>query len=263
MYSQYFGFTEKPFTLAPNPRFLYLSKSHKEAFAQLLYGINKHLGLIVLTGEVGTGKTTIIRALLLQLQKKNFLTALILKPNISSVELLRGINREYGINASGASFNELLPELTRFLVDENTNGRTVVLVIEQAQQLTTELLELIRLISNLETKNDKLVQIILTGQPELESLLAKPEHCHLNQRIAVRYRVKPIAMEETADYIYHRMKIAGETGSVSFSSNAFKIIHAYSQGVPSMINILCDRALLVAYGNKSNTISVGIIRQAY
>jgi len=262
MYTKYFGLTEKPFTLTSNPRYYYLSKSHKEAFAHLLHGINKHYGLIELIGEVGTGKTTLLRNLLVQLQEKNFRTALIFKPYLSSVELLRCINKEYGIDASGASFSELLPELNRFLVDENANGRTVVLVIDEAQKLAPELLELIRLISNLETKGDKLAQIILAGQPELESLLAKPEHCHINQRIAMRYRLKPIAMEETLDYITHRMKIAGEMGSISFTSNAIKIIYAFSQGVPSLINILCDRALLVAYGNKCHTISTEVIRQA-
>ncbi|MDR3581407.1 MAG: AAA family ATPase [Oryzomonas sp.] len=262
MYTKYFGFKEKPFTLTPNPRFIFLSKHHKEAFAHLLYGINSHYGFIELIGEVGTGKTTVLRTLLGQLQDKNYRTALIFNPSLTGVELLRSINSEFGIDASSPYANELLAVLNRFLLEENTNGRTVVLVIDEAQNLDTATLEQIRLISNLETEDDKLIQIILAGQPELEQLLSKPELRQLNQRIAVRYRLSPISMEETRAYIRHRMEVAGESGGVSFSRYAIKYIYLYTRGVPRMINILCDRTLLIAYGDERRHISAGIVSRA-
>jgi general secretion pathway protein A len=262
MYTKYFGFKEKPFTLTPNPRFIFLSKHHKEAFAHLLYGINSHYGFIELIGEVGTGKTTVLRTLLGQLQDKNYRTALVFNPSLTGVELLRSINGEFGIDASSPYANELLAVLNRFLLEENTNGRTVVLVIDEAQNLDPATLEQIRLISNLETEDDKLIQIILAGQPELEQLLSKPELRQINQRIAVRYRLSPISMEETGDYIRHRMEVAGESGGVSFSRYAIKYIYLYTRGVPRMINILCDRALLIAYGDERRHISAGIVSRA-
>ncbi|MGD0586103.1 MAG: AAA family ATPase [Oryzomonas sp.] len=262
MYTKYFGFKEKPFTLTPNPRFIFLSKHHKEAFAHLLYGINSHYGFIELIGEVGTGKTTVLRTLLGQLQDKNYRTALIFNPSLTGVELLRSINGEFGIDASSPYANELLAVLNRFLLEENTNARTVVLVIDEAQNLDPATLEQIRLISNLETEDDKLIQIILAGQPELEHLLSKPELRQINQRIAVRYRLSPISMEETRAYIRHRMEVAGESGGVSFSRYAIKYIYLYTRGVPRMINILCDRALLIAYGDERRHISAGIVSRA-
>jgi len=262
MYTKYFGFKEKPFTLTPNPRFIFLSKHHKEAFAHLLYGINSHYGFIELIGEVGTGKTTVLRTLLGQLQDKNYRTALIFNPSLTGVELLRSINNEFGIDASSPYANELLAVLNRFLLEENTNSRTVVLVIDEAQNLDPATLEQIRLISNLETEDDKLIQIILAGQPELDQLLSKPDLRQINQRIAVRYRLSPISMEETRAYIRHRMEVAGESGGVSFSRYAIKYIYLYTRGVPRMINILCDRALLIAYGDERRHISAGIVSRA-
>jgi len=262
MYTRYFGFNEKPFTLTPNPRFIYLSKNHKEAFAHLLYGINNHYGFIELIGEVGTGKTTVLRTLLAQLQEENYRTALIFNPCLSGVELLRSINHEFGIDTHSDYANDLLAELNRFLLAENAEGRTVVLVIDEAQNLQPEVLEQIRLISNLETENDKLIQIILAGQPELKTLLDRPELRQLNQRIAVRYRLRSMSMDETRAYIRHRMEVAGETGGVSFSRYAIKWIYLYTRGVPRMINILCDRALLVAYGDECRRIGAGIVTRA-
>ncbi|WP_168205952.1 ExeA family protein [Geobacter sp. FeAm09] len=262
MYTKYFGFKEKPFTLTPNPRFIFLSKHHKEAFAHLLYGINSHYGFIELIGEVGTGKTTVLRTLLGQLQDKNYRTALIFNPSLTGVELLRSINNEFGIDASSQYANELLAVLNRFLLEENSNGRTVVLVIDEAQNLDPATLEQIRLISNLETEDDKLIQIILAGQPELEHLLSKPELRQINQRIAVRYRLRPISMDETRAYIRHRMEVAGESGGVSFNRYAIKYIYLYTRGVPRMINILCDRALLIAYGDERRDIGASIVSRA-
>ncbi len=262
MYTNYFGFNEKPFTLTPNPRFIFLSKNHKEAFAHLLYGINNHYGFIALIGEVGAGKTTVLRALLGQLQDANYRSALIFNPCLSGVELLRSINHEFDIDACSEHANELLAELNRFLLAENAEGRTVVLVIDEAQNLQPEVLEQIRLISNLETEDDKLIQIVLSGQPELEFLLERPDLRQLNQRIAVRYKLRPMSMNETHAYVRHRMEVAGETGGVSFSPNAIQMIHLYTRGIPRMINILADRSLLVAYGDERRRIGVGIVFRA-
>lgn len=262
MYTSYFGFNEKPFTLTPNPRFIYLSKHHKEAFAHLLYGINNHYGFIELIGEVGTGKTTVLRTLLGQLNDENYRSALIFNPCLTGVELLRSINHEFGLDYRSTYANELLEELNRFLLAENSRGKTVVLVIDEAQNLTPEILEQLRLISNLETENDKLIQIVLAGQPELSTLLNLPELRQLNQRIAVRYRLKSMSMDETRTYIRHRMVVAGETGGVSFSGSALKLIHLYSRGLPRLINNLCDRALLIGYGDERRRISAGVVARA-
>lgn len=261
MYTKYFGFNEKPFTLTPNPRFIFLSNNHKEAFAHLLYGINNHYGFIELTGEVGTGKTTVLRTLMGQLSVENYCTALLFSPCLSGIELLRSINTEFGINSTSEYSNVLLADLNRFLLAETAEGRTVVLVIDEAQNLHPDVLEQIRLISNLETENDKLIQIILVGQPELEILLGRPNLRQLNQRIAVRYKLRSMSMHETHSYIRQRMDVAGETGGVSFSSYAIKWIHLATRGVPRLINILCDRVLIIAYGDECRRItSVIVIR---
>jgi general secretion pathway protein A len=262
LYSNYFGFNERPFTLTPNPRFIYLSKSHKEAFAHLLYGINNHYGFIELIGEVGTGKTTVLRTLLGQLREDSYRSALIFNPCMTGVELLRSINHEFDLPAQTEFANELLAELNQFLLTENSRGVTVILVIDEAQNLHPNVLEQLRLISNLETENDKLIQIVLAGQPELEALLAKPELRQLNQRIAVRYKLKSMTPEETRSYIEHRMTVAGETGGVFFSRSAVKIVHLLSCGIPRLINKLCDRALLIAYGDGRRTVTSVIIIRA-
>lgn len=259
MYTKYFGFNEKPFTLTPNPRFIFLSNNHKDAFAHLLYGINNHYGFIELIGEVGTGKTTVLRTLLNKLHEDNYRTALIVNPCLSGVELLRSVCHEYGLNAKSEYVNELLMELNDFLLSETSQGRTVVLVIDESQNLQPAVLEQVRLISNLETENDKLIQIILAGQPELGTLLERPELRQLNQRIAVRYRLNSLNMYETRAYIRHRMEVAGETGGVSFTLFATRLIYLYSRGIPRMINIICDRSLLIGYGNERRSITAGVV----
>ena len=259
MYTTHFGFNEKPFALTPNPRFIYLSHNHKEAFAHLLYGIDNRHGFMCLSGEVGTGKTTLLRALLGRLQDQHHRTALIFNPSTTGVELLQSINQDYGINSSSDHASELLNTLNHFLLSENSQGRTVVLVIDEAQNLQPDVLEQVRLISNLETENDKLIQIILAGQTELRKLLKKPELRQLDQRIAVRYTLKPMTRAETGAYIRHRIETAGGDGSVSFSSPAVGLIHLYARGIPRMINILCDRALLDAYSHELRHITIGTV----
>lgn len=262
MYTRYFGFNEKPFTLTPNARFIFLGTQHREAFAHLLYGINSRHGFIELIGEVGTGKTTVLRTLLGQLQERNCRVALIFNPGKTAEELLRSICQEFGVETSGRDVTGLLNGLNRFLLEENARGRTVVLVIDEAQNLRPDVLEQLRLISNLETENEKLIQIILAGQPELEKALQRHSLRQLNQRIAVRFRLGTMDRGETGAYIRHRLEIAGATTGVTFSRLAVVLIHLSSRGVPRMINILCDRALLTAYAYGRRTVSCSTVLRA-
>ena len=262
MYTKYFGFSEKPFNLTPNPRYLYLSKHHREAFAHLLYGINNRYGFIALTGEIGTGKTTVLRTLLTQLKDDQYRTALIFNPCLSGIELLRTINQEFGIPSRSDQVNELLSVLNRFLLAQNAAKKTVVLVIDEAQNLKPEVLEQIRLISNLETQSEKLIQIVLAGQPELDELLQRNELRQLNQRIAVRYRLRPMSLKETHDYIIHRMEVAGNAGGAVFSKSALKLIYLNTGGVPRLINVLGDRCLLISYGEEKRKVSTRIAATA-
>jgi general secretion pathway protein A len=263
MYLDYYGFTEKPFAITPNPRFIFFSEIHKEAFALLLYGINGHFGFIELIGEVGTGKTTILRTMLNQLCDDTHRIALIFNPSRTSVDLMRAINREYGIPADSDNIADLLDELNRFLLRENSLGHTVVLVIDEAQNLAPQVLEQVRLISNLETDTDKLIQIVLAGQPELGEILEKPELRQLNQRIALRYRLTPLSREDTLAYIEHRIAIAGGGHRISFTTAAVTLLYRISKGTPRIINTLCDRALLIAYTGDRNMITARIILLAY
>ena len=264
MYTKYFNLKQKPFSLNPNPSFVFLSKQHKEAFAHILYGINNRHGFIELLGEVGTGKTTVLRTILGQFQDKNYRFAFIFNPCVSATELLRKIHQEFGITPDGRDINSLLNTLNDFLLEENHSGRTVVLVIDEAQNLKPEVLEQLRLISNLETNVDKLIQIILSGQPELNRLLRRHDLRQLNQRIAVRCKLGALSRNETGAYIRHRLKIAGAgtANRVIFSDLAIFMIHMYSRGVPRMINILCDRALLATYADGRHMVSPPIVYRA-
>ncbi|MBN1546986.1 MAG: AAA family ATPase [Syntrophaceae bacterium] len=255
MYSSFYGFKEKPFSMTPDPAFLFLSKNHKEAFAHLLYGINDKAGFIELAGEVGSGKTTVLRTLLDQLDKDQYRTALIFNPSLSPLELLQNINREYGLPSAELINSKLIDSLNEFLLRENAAQRTVVLVVDEAQNLSPVVLEQIRLISNLETEKDKLIQILLVGQPELEEMLNKPEMRQIRQRITVQYYLKPMDYEDTVSYINHRIAVAGGNGRVIFSKAALKRIFRYSKGLPRLINVACDRALLTGYMSNSFTIS--------
>ena len=254
MYLDFHGFREKPFNLTPDPRFVFLSKTHKEAFAHLLYGIHDRVGFIGLTGEVGSGKTTVLRALLSQLDPEHHRTALIFNPCLSAPELLQNINREFGITASSNTLGPL-EALNQFLLQQNTENRTVVLIIDEAQDLEAPVLEQIRLISNLETDREKLIQIVLSGQPELAQILERNEMRQLSQRIVVRYHLQPMDFQDTVDYVSHRLQVAGARNGLIFSGGALKQIYRYSHGLPRLINAACDRALITAYSRDAARIS--------
>ncbi len=241
MYYEYYSFREKPFNLTPDPRFIYLSKNHKEAIAHLLYGIDNRAGFISLTGEVGTGKTTILRALLEHINTDRYRTAIIFNPCVSPPQLVKSICREFNLGPQ----DDPLEALNNYLLDQNSSGRTVVLVIDEAQNLDRPVLEQVRLLSNLETSSEKLIQIILAGQPELLQMLAGKDLRQLNQRITVRCHLQPLDLPATVEYINHRLNIA--RGRAVFTRGAARAVFRFSRGYPRLINACCDRALLAGY----------------
>jgi len=254
MYLDFFGFIEAPFPLSPDPRFIYFSKPHKEVFTLLLYGLERRYGFIAITGEMGTGKTTVLRTLLTKLDEKKYRFVLIFNPVMTAVDLMKDINREYGIPCEADNCAELLEELNSFLMEEKAADRTVLLIIDEAQNLSSELLEQVRLISNLGTNSEKLIQIILAGQPELGRMLERPELRRLNQR-ALRYHLNRLDKEDTEGYIKHRLTLAGGDGKVTFSRWALRWLFHISRGTPRLINILCERALLAAYAENRRKIT--------
>ena len=263
MYTSFFGLQEKPFAITPDPRYLYLSERHAEALAHLLYGINEAGGFIQLTGEVGTGKTTVIRSLLEQLPGHADV-ALILNPRVTPAEFLLTICEELHVpvpEPGRGSTKVLMDLLGRHLLDTHARGRRVVLIVDEAQNLSTQTLEQVRLLTNLETATTKLLQIILIGQPELRELLDRPELRQLAQRITGRYHLNPLSAEESAAYVKHRMRVAGATAEV-FTPAALREIHRLSGGVPRIINVICDRALLGAFTQEDHRVGGALVRQA-
>jgi len=264
MYLKTFGLQEKPFHITPDPRFVFLSKNHKEAFAHLLYGIQQRVGFLSLIGEVGTGKTTVLRTLLRQLERSEYQVALIFNPCLSELELLHTIHREFSIACplQESNLSRLHDSLNRFLLAERQAGKTVVLVIDEAQNLAPRVLEQLRLLSNLETETDKLLQLVIVGQPELEEVLGRRELRQLKQRLVVNYRLETMDEKDTAAYIKHRLKIAGYADTNLLTPKALNLVYRSTRGLPRLINILCDRALLVAYANDKNVIDHQTIHQA-
>lgn len=255
MYCEFFGFSEKPFTITPNPHFIFLSGTHREAFARLLFGIDSHAGFISLTGEVGTGKTTMLRTLLSQLDHEKYKSALIFNPRLSADQLLASICREFCLPIVENSLSGNLEQLNDFLIEQNHTGRTVVLVIDEAQNLAPEVLEQVRMISNLETERDKLIQIILAGQPELDDVLNRHDLRQLKQRIMVRCDLAPMDLKDTGDYINHRLRISGSRIPGIFSPGAVKRIFRFSGGIPRLINVACEQALVMAWTRDSLTVT--------
>jgi general secretion pathway protein A len=263
MYLAFFGLNEKPFSITPDPRYLYLSERHAEAMAHLLYGVNEAGGFVQLTGEVGTGKTTIVRSLLAQ-APKNAEIALILNPRMTAPEFLLTICEELGIgvpDSATESLKDLVDILSQYLLRAHAGGRRVVVVVDEAQNLAPEVLEQVRLLTNLETNTQKLLQIILIGQPELRELLARNELRQLAQRITGRYHLNPLSPEETTAYVRHRLRVAGATADI-FNRFALEEIYRLSGGVPRVINVICDRALLGGYSLDRHRITGPLVRNA-
>jgi general secretion pathway protein A len=263
MYTSFFGLNEKPFSITPDPRYLFMSERHGEALAHLVYGVTESGGFMQLTGEVGTGKTTLVRTLLLNRMPANADVAVVLNPQLSAREFLITICEELGIAvpADRSSIKALIDTLNHHLLDAHSDGRRTILVVDEAQNLAPDVLEEVRLLTNLETAKQKLLQIVLIGQPELRDLLARNDLRQLAQRITGRYHLEPLSRDETAQYVDHRLKVAGALGEV-FDAGAKREVFRLSQGVPRLINVICDRALLGAYTVESRRVNRRMVRRA-
>jgi general secretion pathway protein A len=261
MYTEYFGLNEKPFSISPDPRYLYLSQRHADALAHLVYGISESGGFIQLTGEVGTGKTTLIRSSIGQLPDHTEI-ALILNPQLSTKQFLQAICQELHVAFQARdTARQLIDHLNRRLLELHGAGKRAVLIVDEAQTMSPELLEQVRLLTNLETSRQKLLQIILIGQPELREMLSRPELRQVAQRITGRYHLEPLSAADTAAYVGHRLRVAGGRPGI-FDKRAMNALYRLSQGIPRLINVIADRALLAAYTLESPSIDAGLVRRA-
>lgn len=261
MYLEYYGLKEPPFNITPNPRFLFYSAKHREAFNHLIYGIRERKGFVQLTGEVGSGKTTLCRAFLDQLDEK-YLTALILNPVLDANGLMKAIAMEFGLDVKGLDRLETLAAINEFLLKQAELHKECVLIVDEAQDLTNDLLEQVRLLSNLETDDHKLLQIILMGQPELRDRLNDPSLRQLRQRITVRFHLAALRREEMGQYLRHRLHVSGANGSPHFTNAALWRIYRYSQGVPRLVNALADKCLLAAFVQQTHEIDFRTVGRA-
>jgi general secretion pathway protein A len=260
MYESFFGFQEKPFNLTPDPRYLYPSPSHREALAQLVYGIQEKRGFMVITGEVGTGKTTLLHTLLQQ-HDSSIKAAFVFYPRLSFHDFLLYVLNNFGLQTTAMTAAQGLTQLHQFLLEQHHKGETTVLVIDEAQSLPISLLEEIRMLSNLETPGEKLLQMALVGQPELQRKLRSPRLRQLRQRINVTYEIRPLSYIDMRDYIRHRCAVAGRVEPTLFTYSALKAIYAHSNGIPRLINTLCDQALLTGYAEGRRRINRRIVQQ--
>lgn len=260
MYETYFGLNTKPFELVPNPLFLFNSHSHKKAISYLQYGLQERVGFILLAGEVGSGKTTIIRDIIKNLDDDIVLSQVI-NTSGTATEILAMINDDFGLAIEGKDKVVLLRDLNDHLVTLYSDGKRPVIIIDEAQNLSPVVLEEVRLLSNLEAENAKLVQIILVGQPELQNIITRPELRQLRQRISIHCQLEPLTREETEDYVYHRLATAGNRTAVSWHEGTFDSLYAYSGGIPRLLNVYCDFALLCAFVEKTRELSVGMINE--
>jgi len=261
MYNEFFGFKENPFLPIPDPKFLFLGKSHEEALAHLVYAVSQGEGFISLIGERGVGKTTICRKFIDSLDK-NTEVAYISNPKLSSEDLLKTINTAFKLRADADNVKDLIDPLNSFLMKKRLEGKKVVLFLDNAQDLTGDVLEQVRLLSNLETTRDKLLQIVLVGEPRLADMLGSHELRQIGQRVSVSYYISPLSYDETRDYIRYRINIASQGFGVRFDPAALKQIFRYSNGIPRMINMACDKALLIAYGLRCSGITGDIVGTA-
>jgi general secretion pathway protein A len=261
MYNRFFGFKERPFKLVPNPEYLYLSRIHEEVLAHLNYAVGYGEGFVAITGEVGTGKTTLCRMFLESLDE-NTEAAYIFNPKLDALQLLKAINDEFGISSDTESIKTLIDRLNAFLLDKKSQGKHVILLVDEAQNLSADVLEQLRLLSNMETTTSKLLQIILVGQPELGDLLETEALRQLNQRINLACHLVPLSASEMQEYIRHRIHIASRKPGLAFTAGAYRSIFNYSNGVPRLINIVCDRTLLTAFALGKHRITQAIVKRA-
>ncbi|HEY4217832.1 MAG TPA: AAA family ATPase [Gemmatimonadaceae bacterium] len=263
MYEQFYGLTDKPFSLTPNPRFVFYSQQYREAEGQLLYGINNREGFMLVTGQPGTGKTTLCRDLIEKLDRDKSQSALIFNPFLNGVEMLAALLTEFGVSApSGGSRKDLLDRLNQFLLAQLALGKSCVAIFDEAQHLSAEFLEQIRVLSNLETDQEKLIQIVLVGQPELLDKIRTPQMAQLDQRVSIRCTLTDLDEQETDRYIHHRLNVAGARGQIRFNPKAVSEIYRGSHGVPRLINLICDRALLAGYAAQTRDIQPDHVRKA-
>ena len=261
MYLEFFGFKEFPFNITPDPRFLFFSSQHRLAFEHLVYGIEHRKGFIALTGEVGSGKTTLCRAVLSSLPT-TIKTALILNPTLNQSQLIRAILNDFGLDVQGRDRLSHIEQLNEFLLQENAQGNNVAVIVDEAQDLAPSVMEQVRLLSNLETDQHKLMQIVLAGQPELDERLSQNEFRQLRQRILVRCRLNPLNEIETGQYITHRLRVAGAGAHINFDAEAVRLVHACAEGIPRIINALCDTALLAGYVARTHQIGLEEMERA-
>ena len=261
MYREFFGLKEKPFNVTSDPNFLFLSRVHKEAFSHLLYGIKERKGFLEITGEIGAGKTTLCRALLNQLDRSTK-SAFIFNSTLPELQLFEAVLEDYGLIIERKTKSAMIRQLNNFLINELSVGNNVILIIDEAQNLKPSILEEIRMLSNLETEKEKLFQIILVGQPELRNKLNSPSLTQLRQRIAIRFHITPLEKDEVDKYIYHRLTVAGSTGQISFDQGAIEAIYKYSGGIPRLINMVCDKALLAAYVMGARDVTLGMVERS-
>lgn len=262
MYQSFYGLNEMPFNITPDPKFLYLSPTHQEALLHLKFGVQERKGFIALIGEVGCGKTTLCRRFLNELDASRYDTALILNPRVTETQMLKAILAELGETKLARSQNDLVAQMNRVLLERIGQGRDIVLIIDEAQNLSFEVLEQIRLLSNLETDRQKLLQIVLMGQPELKAILARDELRQLRQRILIHYELHPLTRDDVAHYVNHRLTLAGSLGRPRFTRWALRAIHKRSAGIPRIINNICDKSLLSAYVRDSDTVTWHDVRRA-
>ena len=259
MYKKFFGLKENPFNVNPDPRFLFQTSEIQEALACLTYGVERRRGFVLLTGEVGTGKTTLLNKLLEGLREARVATAFIFNPRLSANQFLHFMLGDFGISCESHMKSQILLVLNQWLLERYRAGETALLIVDEAQNLSLEVLEEIRLLTNLETATEKLLQIVLSGQPELETLINQTALRQLRQRITLRCRMVPLSLEETQGYISERLRIAGAEGEPVFNSDAIEVVFRYSRGIPRVINLLCDHSLITAYAEAQKPVLAGTV----
>ncbi len=262
MYLDFLGLRENPFSNTADPSFLYLSKKHREALSHMLYGIRERKGFVEITGEIGTGKTTLCKVLLRHLDPSTK-SALILQPGLSELQLLQAVAQDFGLNPLSSNRLGLFTQLNQFLLDQAQRGQNIVVVIDEAQNLSLRVLEQIRMLSNLETDKEKLIQIVLVGQPQLRDKLRLPQLEQLCQRIGVRFHMTPLDIDEVRTYIDHRLRVAGADGSLEWTPEAVTEVFQCSRGVPRLINLICDRSLLACYVYQIKRVDAEIVRHSF